>query len=221
MPIVISRALIATGAAAGLTLLAAGTAAAHVEVSSPGARQGDDAVLTFRVPDESETASTTKLSITLPNVDEAYTQPVPGWTATLTKNDKNQYTTVTWTPDSGNAGIDPGHFQLFSVLVAPLPKQNKATFPAVQTYSDGKVVNWTEQPGPGGKEPENPVPTLTLAAADSADDQAMSAGSTAASSEHTSTASDDTARWLGGIGVVLGALGAALGLGALVRGRRA
>lgn len=216
MPFGISRALIATGAAAGLALLATGTAAAHVEVSSPGARQGDDAVLTFRVPDESETASTTTLAITLPNVDEARTQPLTGWTAKLDKNDKNQYTTITWTADPGNAGIAPGQFQLFSVLVAPLPKQDKATFPAVQTYSDGKVVNWNQQPGPDGKEPETPVPTLTLAAAGSDDDQAAGA-SPAATAASTS---DDAARWLGGIGLVLGALGAALGLGALVRGRR-
>jgi len=213
MPIVISRALIATGAAAaGLALLGTGTAAAHVEVSSPGAQQGDDAVLTFRVPDESETASTTTLSITLPDADEAMTQPLPGWAAKLDKNAKNEYTTVTWTADPGNAGITPGQFQLFSVLVAPLPKQDRATFPAVQTYSDGKVVTWNEAPGPDGKEPENPVPTLTLAAAGS-DDQPT------ASSSSTSDA-DDTARWLGGIGLVLGALGAAMGIGALVRSRQ-
>ncbi len=216
MPTVISRALIATGAAAGLALLAAGTAAAHVEVTSPGAHQGDDAVLTFRVPDESETASTNKLSITLPDVDEAYTQPLAGWTATLTKNDKNQYTTVTWTADPGNAGISPGQFQLFPLLVAPLPKQDKATFPAVQTYSDGKIVTWNQQPGPDGKEPENPVPTLTLAAADSDDGMTGMSSNTKSASD-----TDNTARWLGGIGLVLGALGAALGLGAVVRGRRA
>jgi uncharacterized protein YcnI len=212
MPIGISRALLTTGAAAALALLATGTAAAHVEVSSPGATQGDDAVLTFRVPDESETASTTTLAVTLPAVDEARTQPLAGWTAKLDKNDKNQYTTVTWTADPGNAGIGPGQFQLFSVLVAPLPKQDRAQFPAVQTYSDGKVVTWNQQTGPDGKEPDHPVPSLTLAAAGSDDDQPAD---TKSASE-----SDSTARWLGGVGLVLGALGAALGLGALVRSRR-
>ncbi|MBU3060157.1 YcnI family protein [Nocardia sp. NEAU-G5] len=217
MSIVISRALIATCAVAGLTLLAAGTAAAHVEVSSPDASQGGDAVLTFRVPDESDTASTTTLSITLPNVDEARTQPVAGWTAKLDKNAQNQFTTVTWTADPGNAGIAPGQFQLFPLLVAPLPKQDKATFPAVQTYSDGKVVNWNQTPGPDGKEPETPVPTLVLAAAGSDDDSMSMPASTSAKSE---SKSDGTARWLGGIGLVLGALGAALGVGALARSRR-
>lgn len=215
MPIGISRALLTTGAAAALALLATGTAAAHVEVSSPGATQGDDAVLTFRVPDESETASTTTLAITLPTVDEARTQPLAGWTAKLDKNDKNQYTTVTWTADPGTPGITPGQFQLFSVLVAPLPKQDRAQFPAVQTYSDGKVVTWNQQTGPDGKEPDHPVPSLSLAAAGSDDDQPADTAKAATTAE-----SDDTARWLGGVGLVLGALGAALGLGALVRSRR-
>ncbi|MFF3568274.1 YcnI family copper-binding membrane protein [Nocardia jiangxiensis] len=214
MPIGISRALLTTGAAAALALLATGTAAAHVHVTSPGATQGGDAVLTFRVPDESDTASTTSLAVTLPAVDEARTQPLPGWTAKLDKNDKNQYTTVTWTADPGTPGIAPDQFQQFTVLVAPLPKQDHAEFPAVQTYSDGKVVSWNQPTGPDGKEPDNPVPTLTLAAAGSGP---MSAGTESA----TPSESDSTARWLGGVGLVLGALGAALGLGALIRGRRA
>lgn len=217
MPIGISRALLTTAAAAALALPATGTAAAHVHVTSPGATQGGDAVLTFRVPDESETASTTSLAVTLPAaVDEARTQPLPGWTAKLDKNDKNQYTTVTWTADPGTPGIAPNQFQQFTVLLAPLPKQDHAEFPAVQTYSDGKVVSWNQPTGPDGKEPDNPVPTLSLAAAGSGDEHPMSATSEAA----TTSESDSTARWLGGIGLVLGALGAALGLGALVRGRR-
>ena len=217
MPIGISRALLTTGAAAALALLATGTAAAHVHVTSPGATQGGDAVLTFRVPDESDTASTTSLAVTLPAVDEARIQPLPGWTAKLDKNDKNQYTTVTWTADAGTPGIAPDQFQQFTVLVAPLPKQDHAEFPAVQTYSDGKVVSWNQPTGPDGKEPDNPVPTLTLAAAGSDHEHPMSSGTDSA----TPTESDSTARWLGGVGLVLGALGAALGLGALIRGRRA
>lgn len=218
MPIVISRALLATGAAAGLVLLSAGTAAAHVHVTSPGAAQGGSAILTFQVPDESETASTTALSITLPNLDSARTQPLPGWTAKLDKNAQNQYTTVTWTADPGTPGIAPGQYQLFPVLVGPLPKQDKAAFPATQTYSDGKVVTWNQPTGPDGKEPEHPVPTLALGPA-GGDDDAMPIMS-ATSVAPAKADSDTTARWLGGVGLVLGALGAALGIGALVRSRR-
>jgi uncharacterized protein YcnI len=212
MTTVISRALVTLGAAAGLTALATGIAAAHVVVQAPGAQQGGDSVLTFRVPDESDTASTTKLTVTLPGLDSAYTQTVQGWTAKFDKNDKNEYVTVTWTADPGTPGIAPGQFQLFPLFVDGLPKQDKLTFPAAQTYSNGTVVQWNQPTGNDGKEPEHPVPTITLAAG--GDD--MGAPAAAAST----TSSDDTARWLGGIGLALGAVGALLGLGSVLRSRR-
>ncbi|MCX4096582.1 YcnI family protein [Nocardia sp. alder85J] len=220
MSVALSRALLATGAAAGLTLLAAGTAAAHVTVDAPGASQGGYGYLTFRVPTESETASTTKLSVQLPAVSSALTEPLAGWTTKIDKNDKNQVTAVTWTADPGNPGVGPGHFQRFVLSVGPLPKQASVSFPAAQTYSDGKVVNWNEPMSADGKEPENPAPMLALAPSKGGDgdDDHMSAAP--ATADHDGNGSDDTARWLGGIGLVLGALGAALGLGSVLRGRR-
>ncbi|MDR7167686.1 uncharacterized protein YcnI [Nocardia kruczakiae] len=214
----LSRALVATGAAAGLALLASGTAAAHVTADAPGAAQGGYAVITFRVPTESATASTTKLTVALPQLSAARTEPVAGWTAKTEKNDKNQFTSVTWTANPGNPGITPEQFQRFALAVGPLPKQDKISFPATQTYSDGKVVNWNEPMPAGGDEPEHPAPSVTLAAAGSDHDHAAGMSSDTDSDESDS---DNTARWLGGIGLVLGALGAALGLGSLIRSRRA
>lgn len=214
----LSRALVATGAAAGLALLASGTAAAHVTADAPGAAQGGYAVITFRVPTESATASTTKLTVALPQLSAARTEPVPGWTAKTEKNDKNQFTSVTWTANPGTPGITPEQFQRFAVAVGPLPKQDKINFPATQTYSDGKVVNWSEPMPAGSDEPEHPAPSITLGAAGSDDDHAGM--SSAAPDKSDSDESDNTARWLGGIGLVLGALGAALGLGSLIRSRR-
>ncbi|NKY85518.1 YcnI family copper-binding membrane protein [Nocardia veterana] len=221
MSLALSRALVATGAAAGLALFAAGTAAAHVTADAPGATQGGYAVVTFRVPTESATASTTKLTVALPQVASARTEPLPGWTAKVEKNDKNQFTSVTWTAAPGNPGITPEQFQRFAVSVGPLPKQDKISFPATQTYSDGKVVNWNEPMPAGGDEPEHPAPTVALAAGHDADDDHGAAGATSGESHSDQADSDNTARWLGGIGLVLGALGAALGLGSLIRGRRA
>jgi uncharacterized protein YcnI len=218
MPIVISRALVAAGAAAGLAVLATGTAAAHVTADAPGATQGGYAVVTFKVPTESETAATTKLSVQLPAVSSARTEPLAGWTAKNDKNDKNQITAVTWTADPGNPGIGPNQFQRFVLSIGPLPEQGRVSFPAVQTYSDGKVVNWDQPMGADGKEPENPAPIVTLAAGHGGDgDDAMASGDNGGSK---SARTDDTARWLGGIGLALGALGAALGLGGVIRSRR-
>lgn len=211
----LSRALVTSAAAAGLLLTGAGVASAHVVVDAPGATQGGYAVATFRVPDESDTAATTKLTIALPNLKSARTEPMPGWTAKLEKNAQNEFVSVTWTADPGNAGIAPGQFQRFAVSMGKLPSQAKVGFNATQTYSDGKVVEWNQPMNGDGSEPEHPAPTLTLAKSTGGDDDAVTADS-----DTSTKGTDDTARWLGGIGLVLGAAGAALGLGSVIRGRK-
>ncbi|WP_406268577.1 YcnI family protein [Nocardia sp. NBC_00881] len=214
----ISRAVGTTAAAAGLVLLNCGAAAAHVTVDVPGATQGGYAVATFRVPTESDTASTTALTVTLPNLKSARTEPIPGWSAKVERNATAEITAITWTADPGAPGIAPGQFQRFTVSVGPLPKQDSVTFPAKQTYSDGKVVSWDQPVGPGGDEPEHPAPSVILAAAkQDAEDGHQVHSDTAHADEHDT---DDTARWLGGVGLALGLLGVALGLGNVIRGRR-
>ncbi|RMI34157.1 YcnI family copper-binding membrane protein [Nocardia stercoris] len=216
MSLVVSRALMASAAVAGLTVLAAGTAAAHVTADAPGATQGGYGVVTFKVPTESTGATTTQVSVVLPNVASARTEPIAGWTAKLDKNDKNEFTGVTWSANPGNPGIGVDQFQRFVVSVS-LPKQDKVSFPATQTYSDGKVVKWDE-PQTGSQEPEHPAPTIALAAAKGGSDDGDGDGmNSAAPAAHDSD--DTTARWLGGIGLALGALGAALGLGSVIRRR--
>ncbi|MEC3957990.1 YcnI family protein [Nocardia sp. CDC153] len=212
----LSRALVTATAASGLLLSAAGIAAAHVVVDAPGATQGGYGVATFRVPDESDTASTTKLTVALPNLKSARTEPIAGWTATVEKNAQGDITAVTWTAAPGNPGIAPGQFQRFPLSIGPLPKQDKVSFNATQTYSDGKVVEWNQPMNGDGSEPEHPAPTLTLAKSKGGDDDAPAAADADTSNKGT----DNTARWLGGIGLALGALGAALGLGSVLRGRR-
>ena len=94
-------------------------------------------------------------------------KPVPGWTADVTKkklttpvtNDEGEtldegVSSVTWTADDGK-GIVDGQFQQFLVSVG-LPEATSLTFPAIQTYSDGSTVNWTEQTVEGGPEPDHP-----------------------------------------------------------------
>ncbi|HET8993055.1 MULTISPECIES: DUF1775 domain-containing protein [unclassified Rhodococcus (in: high G+C Gram-positive bacteria)] len=219
----LTRTVIGSGATAALLLAGSGIAAAHVTVVAPGAEQGGYSVLTFRVPTESETAGTTALTVELPDLRSARTEPLPGWTATVEKNPETQLaTSVTWTADPG-VEVGPGQFQQFVLSVGPLPEEDEVTFAATQTYSDGEVVAW-DQIATGDEEPEKPAPSLTLAA--SSGDGHGSSSTDTHSTETTATAesdssTDNTARWLGGIGLVLGALGAALGLGAVIRGRRA
>lgn len=217
----LTRVLIGSGATAALLLTGSGIAAAHVSVVAPGAEQGGYSVLTFRVPTESETAGTTALTVELPGLRSARTEPMPGWSATIEKNPEQLATSVTWTADPG-IEVGPGQFQQFVLSAGPLPEEDEVAFPATQTYSDGEIVAW-DQAATGDEEPEKPAPSLTLAAS-SGDGHGGGADSghtdtTAAAESGSST--DSTARWLGGIGLVLGALGAALGLGAVIQGRRA
>ncbi|MCZ4563416.1 YcnI family protein [Rhodococcus sp. IEGM 1401] len=213
----LSRALFVSGATVGALLIGAGAASAHVVVSAPDAAQGGYSVLTFRVPTESDTASTSSVKVTLPGLNSARTQPVPGWTSTVEKDSADLAVSVTWTANPGSE-VGPGQFQQFLLSAGPLPEQETVSFPATQTYTDGEVVDWNEPMTEDGSEPELPAPTLTLAAAGSGDAHGSAHSETTAASEASSE--DNTARWLAGVGLVLGAVGAGLGIGATIRARR-
>ncbi|MFI7004038.1 YcnI family protein [Nocardia sp. NPDC050175] len=210
----ISRATGTAVVATTFAFLACGTAAAHVTVDAPGAQQGKYGVITLRVPTESDTASTTALTVTLPNLKSARTEPIPGWSAKADKNEKSEITAITWTAEPGNPGVGPGQFQRFAIAVGPLPTQEKVSFPAKQTYSDGKVVDWNQPEGKDGAEPDHPAPSLTLAKG------AIDHGVDVTTAVGRSNDNDNTARWLGGIGLALGLLGVALGLGNVIRARQ-
>ena len=176
----------ATIAAVGL--LTAAPAAAHVRVDADDATPGSAAVLTFRVPGESDTgATTTQLSVTLPGLTSVRAELMPGWTARLDRDvAAGTVRAVTWTAAPG-VGIASDQFALFRVSVK-LPDAAAVAFPATQTYSDGTVVHWDQAPLPDGSEPEYPAPTLTLQAAASAP-----------------SADDVPARWLAGGALIVAA----------------
>lgn len=173
------RAAIVAALTAPAAIGFASPALAHVEVSGTDTTQGGSGVATFRVPTESDTASTTELLVTLPDntpILSAATQPKPGWTATVTKknlpspqkdedgNEVTQYVSqVDWKAANPQAGIPPDQFDMFSVSIEGLPKQASITLPALQTYSDGHTVNWNETAAAGQPEPDHPAPVLTLA----------------------------------------------------------
>jgi uncharacterized protein YcnI len=214
----ITRALVTAGAAGSAMLLAAGIASAHVTVDAPGAEQGGYTVLTFKVPTESAAAGTTALKVTLPGFKSARTEPIAGWKSIIDKDGSQLATSVTWTADPG-VSVAPGEFQRFVLSVGPLPKEKELTFDAVQTYSDGTVVNWDQAENADGSEPEHPAPAITLSEGTGDGHDADHAVAPASHTDAAASTTDKTARWLGGAGLALGALGAALGIGAAVRKR--
>ena len=232
--------VVATGAAAAL--LGAAPAFAHVTAQPDQAAQGGYTVVTFRVPDESDTAGTVKLEVRLPAdhpITSVRTTPIPGWSAAVAKAtltppvqvNGNAVTeavsTVTWTAAPGTR-IGPGEYLDFPLSLGPLPTGvDQLALPATQTYDDGKVVAW-DQPTTDGAEPERPAPVVRLIPATGADAMGSHDGDAAPPAAAAGVGpppgagsrADDTARWLGGAGLLVGALGLGLGVGAVLRTRR-
>ncbi|MBG0853986.1 YcnI family protein [Streptomyces spinoverrucosus] len=220
---------------------------AHVTVQPEGtAAKGGYAVVDFKVPNERDNASTTKLEVSFPTehpLSSVMPEPVPGWKVEVTKSklDKpieshgHQITEavskVTWTSDG--KGIEPGYFQKFPVSVGALPEDaDELVFKAIQTYSNDEVVRWIEVPQEGQEEPENPAPVLELSAAEGdhhgssgsekpsdepSDDASAAAANTTAEAAEPADSTDTTARVLGVVGIVVGAAGVAYGV---LAGRR-
>jgi periplasmic copper chaperone A len=219
--------------AAGLVLVGALPAAAHVTVSTPDAEPGGFGKLVFRVPNESADADTTKLQVQLPTdtpFTSVSTKPMPGWTVETEESRLDPpvnvdgveltraITSVTWTAESGG-GLPPDQFTEFELSVGPFPEDvDSLSFPTTQTYSDGEVVAWDQPVREGAAEPERPAPTLDLASAEgsaghSHQDEGTTADAAPAPAADTSSATDDTtARVLGGVAIVLAALALLLAL---------
>ncbi|MEU1274830.1 YcnI family protein [Streptomyces sp. NPDC005799] len=222
--------------AAGL-LAAAGAASAHVTVHPESYAKGaTDGLLTFRVPNEEDTASTAKVQVFLPTdhpVLGVLVSPQDGWTPKVTttklktpvKTDDGTITDavseITWT----GGKIAAGQYEDFNVAFGQLPDNtDQLTFKALQTYSDGKTVRWIEAAASGDEEPENPAPVLKLTA-NGTDEGASSTTPLPATSKSstgtktTASSSDSTARGLGIAGLVVGVLGLGAAGFALARGR--
>ncbi|CAM5475018.1 hypothetical protein SALBM311S_11617 [Streptomyces alboniger] len=236
--------LAAVGAlAATAVVVLSSPAFAHVSVQPEGvAAKGGYAVIDFKVPNERDNASTTKLEVNFPTdhpLASVMPEPLPGWDIKVTKSKLDKpvdahgkqiteaVSKVTWT--ATGAGIKPGYFEKFPLSVGALPEDaDELVFKAVQTYSNKEVVRWIEEQKEGDEEPETPAPVLTLsaasedghhgsAAAEKASDDTKSTDNAAAETAAPADSSDTTARVLGVVGIVVGALGVAYGV---LAGRR-
>ncbi|MBG6053854.1 uncharacterized protein YcnI [Salinibacterium sp. CAN_S4] len=221
---------------AGLALAVAAplAASAHVSVDPTQAVAGSYAVITLTVPNESETAGTTRVEVSLPT-DTPFTSvryvPVAGWTAELVTETLPEpvtigessiteaVTSVVWTADAGSE-IVAGQLQLFPLSVGPVPDTGSVVLPTDQTYSDGSVVSWSETV----EDAEYPAPVLYIndapaedhhggAAGDEGHDEdaAVTAGADATASTSDDAASIDVlARVLGIGGLIVGVVGLVL-----------
>lgn len=224
------RLAVALSGTAASVLLLAGPAFAHVTVHGTDATSGgNDAEITFRVPNENGKAFTTKVEVHLPAdapFAGVFAASKPGWKVVATSvelkapivTDDGKITsavsTVIWTATAGGTG--PGQYDDFDIAVGQLPTTKSVTFKVIQTYSDGTVVPWIEVNAPGTtQEPEHPAPELALAdAAESGssgiDAAASSAAPTvaagAASTPITTPSDDSSTKTLAGVSLGVGIL---------------
>ncbi|WP_326666919.1 YcnI family protein [Streptomyces canus] len=239
--------LAATGAVAATAVAAviglSSPAFAHVSVQAEGAAaKGGYAVVDFKVPNERDNASTTKLEVNFPTdhpLASVMPEPMAGWKIEVTKSKlakplelhgeqiTEAVSKVTWTAATKDSGIQPGYFEKFPVSIGALPENaDELVFKAIQTYSNKEVVRWIEVQEDGAEEPETPAPVLALSAASedghhgsTAAEEADAKTENAAATTETDAgdSSDITARVLGVVGIVVGALGVAYGV---LAGRR-
>ena len=224
-----TRTLAVSVTACAAVLLGATSASAHVHATPDTTAADGYSVVTFRVPNESDTAATTSIEVSLPT-DHPFSyvavRPVAGWSAVVTEgalpepveHDGATLTqaalSITWTADPGTPGIAVGQFEEFEANVGPLPDAGtRVLLPTVQTYSDGEVANWTEVAAEGAEEPESPAPEFTTTAAsddehgsthEAGDTTESASGAASESGTETGSGSDPLARGLAGGGLVLG-----------------
>jgi uncharacterized protein YcnI len=144
-----------------LALAPAAAASAHVGLLENTAQAGSRALLTFTVPNESETLSTTQLTIQLPTdtpftsvrpvalagwdvevVHETLPEPIEVGDTTITE----AATSIVWTATDGGFGGE--QMGLFSVRLGDIPDVESVELPAYQGYSDGSTVPWEGDDAP-------------------------------------------------------------------------
>ncbi|SEH03220.1 Uncharacterized protein YcnI [Nonomuraea solani] len=196
----VRRAATVLAVTAALTAGLALPALAHVTIQPGTAEQGGFSKVAFRVPNERDDASTTKIEVTFPAdhpLAFVSVKPLPGWDVKVTEGKlpkpvKTEYgdleeavTKIVW---SGGK-INPGEFQEFEVSMGQLPKDTDSlTFPTKQTYSGGEVVNWADAPKTDGTEAEHPAPVLKLVPAGAGNGHGTAASASASPSADAAAA---------------------------------
>ena len=224
---------IAVGAGALLAIAAPLAASAHVEVTPNTTAAGSYADITFRVPNESATATTTKVEVQIPAATPFATVryvAVSGWDAELVTETLSPpvtvgkttlteaVTRVIWTSQPGSE-IKDNEIRQFTLSVGAVPDTGKIELNAIQTYSDGSVVAWSGT-GEGAKHP-SPVLYVNDAPIAEHDAHAAPASATNATDATNTTgaeASSDTLARLLSIGaLVVGTVGVVLSVVTLRR----
>ena len=146
---------ISLGIAGAATLVAATVASAHAIMSPAVAKANALQQFTLSVPTEEANAITTKIELTVPSsfaIDSFEPAPAP-WkmqTQTTGSGENTVVQKVTWTGGHTPTGED----SVFR-FNASIPKSGTVIFHVRQTYSNGKVVDWS-----GPETSDTPAPRI-------------------------------------------------------------
>jgi uncharacterized protein YcnI len=166
--------LIAVAALAAGTLAVPAAAQAHVTLQPKAQTAGAYTVVSVRVPNERDDASTTKVRLEFPEgIYSVSYAAQAGWKIAVKKSAiatpvqtqdgpiTERVSSVTFTGSGKGLGrIAPGQFKEFPLsLQMPNAPGTTLTFPAYQWYTGGELVKWTGAAGAA-----TPAPTVTLAA---------------------------------------------------------
>jgi uncharacterized protein YcnI len=148
------RQALVAAAAAALGLVLADAAFAHAIMSPPVAKAKVLQQFTLSVPTEEAGATTTTIELTVPSgfsIDSFEAEP--GWTRAEQATGSGEQKTieqVTWS--GGKVPTDEDSVFRFN---GSMNSSKTYTFKVRQTYSNGKVVDWT-----GSESSDTPAPTI-------------------------------------------------------------
>ncbi len=155
---------------AGVSLLVAPTAFAHVSIGGPG-YAGTSQVVTFGVGHGCEGADTYSVEVTIPKeVTTVRAMPSTFGNAVVTADDTGIVTSVKWTKAAAVSPQDDQYYQLAIRIGVPKTPFTTLLFPTKQTCRKGdgteSVVDWKATPeevaaAKEGEEPE-PAPALVI-----------------------------------------------------------
>src|ERR687895_1203147 len=203
-------------------LITAQAAAAHVTLNPREWEAGGFARFSVRVPNESENADTTEVTVRFPqSIISASFQPMPGWERSIEMEPLDQpieeegeqitehIASVTWTGGT----IKPGEFQEFGISFrVPETPGEDLVLPAIQTYSNGEVVRWV---GPPDSDEPAPIVTVREPAEEEEGGQPAASPQPPAASGGSAASEDEGTSGLAVVALILGIAGLAAGLAAL------
>ncbi len=149
-----TRSVLALAGAGAAALVLASGALAHAEMSPSIALAKATQLYTLAVPTEEENAFTTRIELTPPSgfsIDSF--APAPGWKRTVQQTGSGEDSVVEkviWT----GGRVPTEEDSLFQFLATPASSKTYS-FAVRQTYSNGKVVDWT-----GTESSDTPAPTV-------------------------------------------------------------